>query len=52
MQEPASSGHGQTILVIYDMQGDEMKVAVPGTPERPADFSLKPQVRIYSFKRD
>lgn len=52
VQEPPQSATGKAILVIYEMQGDEMKVAVPGTPERPADFSPKPQVRIFSFKRD
>jgi hypothetical protein len=38
--------------VIYEQQGDEMKVAVPGNGQRPVDFAAKPQVRVYSFKRD
>lgn len=42
-----------TLLVIYELQGDEIKVARadPGKP-RPADFTPSKQVKVLSFKRD
>jgi uncharacterized protein (TIGR03067 family) len=45
---------GRTMLLIYEQQGDEMKVAgaQPGAPVRPVDFSLGQQTRVWSFKRD
>jgi uncharacterized protein (TIGR03067 family) len=52
VQEAPPGGAGKTYLVIYEQQGDEMKVAVPGNGQRPVDFAAKPQVRVYSFKRD
>lgn len=45
---------GRTMLFIYDLQGDEMKVAGvdPGNPQRPTAFVGSRQTRVWSFKRD
>jgi uncharacterized protein (TIGR03067 family) len=45
---------GRKMLFIYDLQGDEMKVAgvEPGSPLRPATFTSSRQTRVWSFKRD
>ena len=45
---------GRMMLLIYEQQGDEMKVAgaEPGAPVRPVNFSPSQQTRVWSFKRD
>jgi uncharacterized protein (TIGR03067 family) len=45
---------GRKMLLIYEQQGDEMKVAgaEPGVPLRPVNFSPSRQSRVWSFKRN
>jgi uncharacterized protein (TIGR03067 family) len=42
---------GTTALLIYELNGDQLRVAVAG-PERPTNFAVGQGVRVFSFKRD
>ncbi len=42
---------GTTARLIYELRGDELRVAVSG-PERPTRFTAEQGVRVFSFKRD
>ena len=45
---------GKTVLVVYELNGDELKVAAaePGKNMRPARMAGEQGVRVFSFKRD
>jgi len=42
---------GTTALVIYELRGDELKVAVSGQ-ERPINFAGGQSIHVFSFRRD
>lgn len=42
---------GATILAIYELRGDELKLAASG-PEHPANFAGGEGIHVFTFKRD
>ena len=53
-ETPAPQDVGMTILVIYELQGEELKVAIapPGSPQRPTRLASGEGNRFFSFMRD
>ena len=53
LNEAAPGSVGKLNLVIYDIQGNELKIAAcqPGSPQRPADFTPTTEVRVLTFTR-
>jgi uncharacterized protein (TIGR03067 family) len=53
LNEAAPESAGKLNLVIYEIQGNELKIAAcrPGSPERPADFTPTREVRVLAFTR-
>ena len=55
LNEAAPQSAGKTVLAIYELNGDEIKIAAsyPGASRRPAEFvPLRGEVRVLSFHRD
>lgn len=50
--EPQSAG--KVVLAIYELNGDEIKIAgsSPGASQRPTEFVPSKDVRVLSFKRE
>ena len=46
-----SDAVGTTTLMIYELEGDELKVAA-SSRERPANFTDAERARLFSFKRE
>jgi len=51
---PSKESVGKMLPIIYQMQGDELHVAVGsgGSVQRPASFAKVPNVRLFTFKHD
>jgi uncharacterized protein (TIGR03067 family) len=54
LNEAAPESVGKLNLVIYEIQGNDLKIAAcrPGSPQQPADFTPTVEVRVLSFQRD
>jgi uncharacterized protein (TIGR03067 family) len=55
LNEAAPQSAGKVVLAIYELKGDEIKIAAsyPGAPQRPTEFVPNREfVRVLSFKRD
>lgn len=54
LNEAAPESVGKLNLVIYEIQGNELKIAAcrPGSPQRPADFTPTGEVRVLAFTRN
>jgi len=55
LNEAAPQSAGKTVLAIYELNGDELRIAAsyPGASQRPADFvPVRDAVRVLSLTRD
>jgi uncharacterized protein (TIGR03067 family) len=54
LNEAAPASVGKLNLVIYEIQGNELKIAAcqPGSPNRPADFTPTSEVRVLALTRE